>query len=241
MSHVDAFARRSLIHASVAAALGAVVLPAGSRAEAAVPQPIATSLVTASRRHWNGRDCLALELTDEEQQGRLDKTRSGNGPSFAIVQRDFTDGVIEADVASELTGRGAPDDRGFVGLSFHIGRDFETHETVYLRMTNGRLNVPPPPPPRIDRAVQYVAHPDFHFDVSRERFPERYEKGADIALGRWHRFRLEIAGTHLRALVDSVEVLTVDDLHYAGRRGPVGLFVGDGSRGLFAGLSIRSA
>ena len=241
MSHVDAFARRSLIQASVAAALGAVVLPAGSRAEVAVPQPIATNLVTASRRHWNGRDCLALELTDEEQQGRLDKTRSGNGPSFAIVQRDFTDGVIEADVASELTGRGAPDDRGFVGLSFHIGQDFETHETVYLRMTNGRLNEPPPPPPRIDRAVQYVAHPDFHFDVSRERFPGRYEKGADIALGRWCRFRLEIQGTHLRALVDGVEVLTVDDLHYAGRRGPVGLFVGDGSRGLFTGLTIRPA
>ena len=154
-----------------------------------------------SRRRWNGRDCLALELTDDEQSGRLNKTRSGNGPSFAIVHRDFTDGVIEADIGAELTGKGAPDDRGFAGLSFHIGPDFETHETVYLRMTNGRLNVPPPPPPRIDRAIQYVAHPDFHFDVSREAFPGRYEKGADIAIGRWHRLRLEVQGTHLRALV----------------------------------------
>ncbi len=238
MSQFNALGRRGLVQGCAATALGAVVVAAGRRAEAAVPQAIAANLVTTSRRHWNGRDCLALELTDDEQKGRLDKTRSGNGPSFAIAHRDFTNGAIEADIGAELTGSGAPDDRGFAGLSFHIGPDFETHETVYLRMTNGRLNVPPPPPPRIDRAVQYVAHPDFHFDVSREAFPGRYEKGADIAVGRWHRLRLEVQGAHLRALVDGVEVLTVDNLHYAGRRGPVGLFVGDGSRGLFANLSI---
>ena len=241
MSPFSALGRRGLIQGSTATVLGSVVMPAGSRAEAAVPQPIATNLVTASHRYWNGRDCLALELSTEEQEGRLNKTRSGNGPSFAIVHRDFTDGIIEAAIGAELTGKGAPDDRGFAGLSFHIGPDFETHETVYLRMTNGRLNEPPPPPPRIDRAVQYVAHPDFHFDVSRDAFPGRYEKGADIAIGRWHRLRLEVRGTHLRGLVDGDEVLTVDDLHYAGRRGPVGLFVGDGSRGFFTDLSVLAA
>lgn len=241
MSPFSALGRRGLIQGSTATVVGSLAIPAGSRAEAAVPRPIATNLVTTSHRPWNGRDCLALELTAEEQEGRLNKTRSGNGPSFAIVHRDFTDGIIEAAIGAELTGKGAPDDRGFAGLSFHIGPDFETHETVYLRMTNGRLNVPPPLPPRIDRAIQYVAHPDFHFDVSREAFPGRYEKGADIAIGRWHRLRLEVRGTHLRALVDGVEVLTVDDLHYAGRRGPVGLFVGDGSRGFFTDLSVLAA
>jgi len=35
--------------------------------------------------------------------------------------------------------------------------------------------------------------------------------------------------------------LTVDDLRYPGRRGSIGLFVGDGSRALFADLSIRSS
>ena len=241
MSPFSALGRRGLIHGSTATVVGSLAIPAGSRAEAAVPQPIATNLVTALHRLWNGRDCLALELTAEEQEGRLNKTRSGNGPSFAIVHRDFTDGIIEAAIGAELTGKGAPDDRGFAGLSFHIGPDFETHETVYLRMTNGRLNVPPPPSPRIDRAIQYVAHPDFHFDVSRDAFPGRYEKGADIAIGRWHRLRLEVRGTHLRGLVDGDEVLTVDDLHYAGRRGPVGLFVGDGSRGFFTDLSVLAA
>jgi hypothetical protein len=238
---VAALSRRSLIQGCAATTLDTIIVPAAGRAEAAVPQPIATNLVTTSHRHWNGRNCLAVELADDEQEGRLRKTRSANAPSFAIVQRDFADGVIETLVGAELTGKGAPDSRGFAGLSFHIAPDFQSHEAVYLRMTNGRLNVPAPPPPRIDRAIQYVAHPNFHFGVSREESPGRYERGADIAVGRWHRLRLEIQGARLRALVDGIEALVVDDLRYAGRRGAVGLFVDDGSRALFTDFSMRPA
>ena len=237
-----AFHRRTLIRAVGAAAVAAVAMPVGVRAESRVPPPIATNLVVATPSQWNGRDCLAVELTDDEQKARLlQGIGGGNRPSFAIVHPDFTDGAIEVEVGAELTGKGTPDDRGFAGLSFHIGQDFQTHETVYLRMTNGRLNLPPPPAPRIDRAIQYVAHPDFHFSVSREKYPGRYEKGADIAIARWHRLRLEVQGARVRALVDGVEVLVVDDLRYSGRRGPVGLFVGDGSRGLFRDLRILSS
>ena len=50
--------------------------------------------------------------------------------------------------------------------------------------------------------------------------------------------RLEVAGPRVRALVDGVEVLAVDDMRFAGRTGPVGLFVGDGSRGFFRELRI---
>ncbi len=220
-------------------ALGAIPL-ALRAAHADVPQPTAANLVTATPTTWNGHECLAIELTDAEQALRLKTQGGGNRPSIAVVAPAFADGVIEAWMAGVLSGRGAPDDRGFVGLSFHIGDGFLSHETVYLRMTNGRLNVPPPPPPRIDRAIQYVADPGFHFSDSRERFPGRYEKGADIALGRWHRLRLEIQGARLSALVDGVEALAVDDLRFAGRRAPVGLFVGDGSRGYFRDVVVTS-
>src|SRR5262249_52823059 len=99
---------------------------------------------------------------------------------------------------------------------------------------------PVPPAPRIDRAVQYVADPGFHFSDSREKFPGRYEKGADIAIGRWFRYRLEIAGARIRALVEGVEGLAVNGMHFGGRSGPVGLFVGDGSRGFFRELKIST-
>jgi hypothetical protein len=221
--------------------IAAVALASPAGAESDLPQPLALNLVTADRRGWNGAEALAVELTDAEQRLRLETTGGGNRPSFAIVHPDITHGVLEVAIAGTLTGKGAPDDRGFVGLSFHITPDFASHETVYLRMTNGRLNVPPPTEPRFSRAIQYVADPGFHFSDSREQFPGRYEKGADIAVGRWHRLRLEIAGPRLRALVDGAEVLAVEDLHFAGRRGPVGLFVGDGSRGYFRELRIRPA
>src|SRR5262245_40655729 len=133
--------RRFLIGALAAS------LPLRGRAQSsAIPAAIALNLVAAKSAHWNDRECLAVELTNDEQRQRLlQGIGGGNRPSFAIVHPDFTDGVLEVEIGAELTGKGTPDDRGFVGLSFHIGQDFQSHETVYLRMTNGRLNVPPPP------------------------------------------------------------------------------------------------
>jgi hypothetical protein len=232
--------RRTLIGATLIGGMGAMPFAFGAAHAADVPQPTTINLVTATPTKWEGHDCLAVELTDAEQALRLTTQGGGNRPSIAVVAPAFADGVIEAWVAGVLTGRGAPDDRGFVGLSFHVGEAFQSHETVYLRMANGRLNVPPPPPPRIDRAIQYVADPGFHFSESRQRFPGRYEKGADIALGRWHRLRLEIRGARLAARVDGVEALVVDDLRFAGRRAPVGLFVGDGSRGYFRDVVVKA-
>jgi hypothetical protein len=48
-------------------------------------------------------------------------------------------------------------------------------------------------------------------------------------------------GLRLRAFVDGKEALVVEDLRFSGRRRPVGLFVGDGSRGLFRELSVLPA
>src|SRR5262249_36094876 len=159
-------------------------VPARARAQASdrVPEILATNLVRASPTKWNDHACVAIELTDEHQ-AHVVATRGGNGPTYAIVARDFVDGVIDVDIGGELTNRGGAAARGFVGVAFHIDTARNRYEAMYLRMANGRLNDPPPPAPRIDRAIQYVAHPDFHFNVSRRRFPGRYERGADIALG----------------------------------------------------------
>jgi hypothetical protein len=233
--------RRSALRALAAMGVTAAAVPARLWAQPAdsIPVVLDRHHVTAVASEWMGRKCLAVELTDEDQ-ARV-RVKGGNGPSYAIVARDFTNGTIEVDIASVLTGKGGADSRGFAGIAFHITPDLDTYEAFYLRMTNGRLNDPPPPVPRIDRAIQYVAHPDFHFFVSRDKFPGRYERGADVALGRWQRFRIEIAGPRARAFVDGKETLAVDDLHYAGRRGPVGLFIDDGSRGYFRDLRITPA
>lgn len=230
--------RRGVVQGIGAIVLAGSVMPMRAAAAAGVPRPIVDNLVNAAPARWNGRDCLAVELTDEEQRRRVAKPRAADRPTYAVVFPSLGAGAIEADVGAELNRRGGADACGCVGLAFHVSRDLWTYEAVCLRMSNGRLNDPLPPSPCSDRAIEYVAHPNFHVDASRTEVPGRDEQGADIAIGRWHRLRLEMRGRRLRALVDGVVVLTVDDLHYADRRGPVGLLVGDGTRGLFANLTI---
>src|SRR5690349_18328864 len=111
--------RRTLIR-GLGSALSLVSLaPRGARADD-VPRLLGANLVTAAPAHWDGHDCLSVELTDAEQALRLDTQGGGNRPSMALVAPSFTDGILEVMVAGVLTGRGAPDDRGFVGLSFHV-------------------------------------------------------------------------------------------------------------------------
>jgi len=235
-------ALKNLCIAGAAGLAGAPLWAASQNTElrAAVPNVLAKQRVTSERTIFAGRECLAVEMTATAQALEL-ANQDGTGPNYVIVHRDFEDGVLEADLNAQLNGKGGADVRGFVGLAFHLTPDLKTYEAVYLRMTNGRLNNPPPPAPRIDRAIQYAAHPHFHYNASREKAPGRYERGADIALGRWHRLRLEIKGQTLRALVDGVEALRVDDLIYANRRGPVGLWADDGTRGFFSNLVIQPA
>jgi len=203
-----------------------------------LPQVLQQQQVEVNRSAFEGRDCLSIEITDEEMRSR-NAGIGVNGPSFAVVDRGFANGRLQVDLAAQINGRGGPDVRGFVGLAFHISDDLSLYEAVYLRMSNGRLNQPPPPAPRIDRAIQYVAHPHFHFNVSREKSPGRYERGADVGLARWHRLALDIDGPRLIATVDGVPALEISDLVYANRRGPVGLWVGEGTRALFSDFAVQ--
>jgi hypothetical protein len=134
------------------------------------------------------------------------------------------------------TANGGREARGFVGVVFHLAED-ERFEAVYLRVLNGTLNDPMPPSPRDERAIQYILHPQRHFDVLRTIAAGRYERPAPVAVGRWHRLRLEIRGSALTAMIDGETVLTLDDLDLL-RPGAVGLWVGDGTTAYFANLTL---
>jgi hypothetical protein len=186
------------------------------------------------------RKALKVELT-APVQARLRESGATNHPALAILDTTFTEGILEAELAGEVNGQGRPDARGFVGLAYHVSEDASRYEAVYLRLTNGRLAKPTPDEPRISRAIQYVAHPDFHFEVSREQFPGVYERGANIRPAMWIRLRLEISGRRLRAFIndETVPAVTVKDLKPAGTPGRVGLWVGDGTTGYFARVTVR--
>ena len=220
-----------------------------------------TSLAQAVRRHplvaadevlaheaivqaveFKGRRAIKLELSDAAQRRAL-AAQAGNQSSMAIVGVPFVNGTLEVDLAAEVNGKGAPDSRGFVGLAFHVAPNLSAYEAVYLRMTNGRLATPPTPPPRVDRAIQYIAHPGFHFEASRQQAPGRYERGADVGPGNWTSLRLVIQGPSLRAYVGAAAepALVMDDLRRGGQSGAVALWVDDGTSAFFSNLRISAA
>lgn len=202
-------------------------------------EPVASQHVTYAESEWLGRSALKLALTAEEQARQL-AGAGGNRPTLIVLGTGFSDGVIEVDIAASINGKGGADARGFAGIAFHIDEGLEKFEAVYLRFSNGTLNLPPPPPPRDVRAVQYIAHPGFHFEESRRVAPGKYEKPATIALGQWHRLRIEIDHGHLRASVDGTPVLQVNDLRYAGKSGQFGIWVGDGTDAYIANFSVAA-
>ena len=205
------------------------------------PEGLRPNLVTLAAARFQDRDALAVALTEPAQAALLAPGAAGNAPSFAMPDLDFTSGTIEVDLAARINGRGQPDVRGFVGLAFHIAEDLGTFEAVYLRMTNGSRNVPPPPAPRNAFAVQYISFPDRYWRLLRQEHPNRYEQPAPVAIETWHRLRLDIRGSRLQAYVDGESVLTVADLRFPDRPGRIGLWVDDGTTGFFRDLRVTPA
>ena len=214
--------------------VGARTFPLRSR------EGLTTNLVRIAASSFKEREAVAVALTEDAQKALLAPGSAGNGPSFAMPAIEFTDGVIEVDLAARINGRGQPDVRGFVGLAFHIADDLNTFEAVYLRLTNGSRNEPPPPAPRNVFAIQYISYPDRYWRKLRQEHPNRYEQAAPVAIDSWHRLRLEIDGGSLRAFVDGAEVLQVADLSYPGRKGRIGLCVDDGTEAFFSNLSVAA-
>jgi hypothetical protein len=204
-----------------------------------VPQILSTNLVNTSTSTFDGKNAVKVELTSAYQtEINNSGTGAGNGPSYAIVGKDFQNGTIEVEIAAAPNTLGSPTSRGFAGLAFHIDENSKDYEAVYFRMTNGTLNTPAPAAPLNTRAIQYVAHPNFHFNASRGQFPGFYEKGAPVAANKWHKLKLEINGTNIKVSVDGTEILNLKDLKYAHQNGSIGLWVDVGTTAYFRNLTI---
>ena len=192
----------------------------------------------ASESEFAGKRCLKLSLTEARQKSAMGQVTVA---AVAMLPMEFQDGIVECDVAGVVNGKGDADSRAFVGLAFHVSDNAEAYQAVYLRMTNGLLASPSPPAPRNIRAVQYVAHPDWHFDALRKAAPNVYEKTASVAPGRWFRLKLDVKGPAVRAYVDDALVLSVESMKGGAGKGKVGLLVDDGTDAYFANLKVTSA
>jgi hypothetical protein len=188
-----------------------------------------------------------INLADRLAAGRLRivnrdaKARNG-GPAVRLTDSagiglawiedtDFADGTIEADVC----GRDV-NSQSFVGVAFHR-KDDQTFEAVYVRPFNFRATTAE----RRQHAVQYSAEPDNDFSRLRAKFPQEFEHAVDasVAPTAWIPLRLVVQDGRVRVFVGSGNTVALDvrELRTAAR-GHVGLYVDNGSDGVFANVHI---
>jgi hypothetical protein len=159
--------------------------------------------------------------------------RPGSGVAW-LKDVDFIEGTLEV----ELRGRDVPG-RSFVGIAYH-GVDDETYEAIYFRPFNFRAE----DPARRAHAVQYIAHPKNTWRRLRELHPGQYEMPIvdPPDAEAWLRARILVSTDSIRVFVNGSEQpsLEVTPLREP-RSGRVGLWVGNGSPGDFAALSVTPA
>jgi hypothetical protein len=160
---------------------------------------------------------------------RLD-ARQGDGLAW-WPDLMFADGTIEFDVRGKDVMQ-----QSFVGLAFH-GLDAQTFDAIYFRPFNFKAT----DPTRRVHAVQYISHPAFPWDKLRSERPGEFEKEvvSPPNPNDWFHVRVVVQHPVVRVFVNdqtapSLQVRQLSDR----KRGWVGFWVGNGSDGSFANLSV---
>ena len=184
-----------------------------------------------------------VKLEQVEYQGKratkmVEDGLAPNGEAYAVVNgATFHNGEIELELAGQPARGAVAGARGFIGVAFRM-KDGQ-FEYIYLRPANGRAD----DQVRRNHSVQYSAHPNFSYDVSRAQAPEKYESYVDLEPGVWTRYRIVVEGMSARLYVHGAAqpCLIVNDLKLGDSSGGVALWIGPGTEGYFAGLQIRES
>lgn len=157
--------------------------------------------------------------------------RAGSGVAW-VDGVDFQNGTIEV----RIRGKDNPG-RSFVGVAFR-GVDDESYDAIYFRPFNFLADND------LSRShsVQYVSHPEFTWSRLREEHTDVYENPLSNPPDpdQFFRARIVVEKPEVRVYIgdETVPCLVVDELTDR-PGGRVGLWMGNGSDGDFAGLVIR--
>lgn len=226
-------------------AAAAIALPALADAQARhYPLESAAGLrlhnVTAEAVTHEGKRGVRLTMSADAQRSvaGLPIERQSLLEKFALIEgTDFSDGVIEAEIAGAPAAGAAAGARGFVGIAFRVQPDMTTYDAFYLRPTNGRAN----DQVRRNHSVQYISHPHWTWDRMRRETPEKYETYVDLVPGAWTRVRIEVCGDTARLYVHGLEqpTLIVNDVKTGARaRGGIALWIDAGTEAHFRDVRV---
>jgi hypothetical protein len=160
--------------------------------------------------------------------------------SALLTDSDFTDGVIEVDVAgARRAGYSTTADstgyKGIVGISFRV--QGENAERFYIRPENSRG----PSQLYRNRSTQYESDPEYSWQRLRQENPGVYESYSDIESGAWTTLRIEVAGAKARLYINGAmqPSLVVNDLKHGASHGKIALWARISSEAYFANLRVE--
>jgi len=160
-------------------------------------------------------------------------------PTFIKLKGiEFKNGTIEVKVLSRLLPNAPESARGFIGIAFRINDSNSKFECIYIRPTNGRVNIQL----RRNRSIQYFSFPDYKFDRLRKEAPGEYESYADMGLNEWIKLKIIVKDSQAKFFINESKQpsLIVNDLkHGANSSGAIGLWVDVGTEGFFSELKIQ--
>lgn len=191
--------------------------------------------VAAAPATLQGKSGLRMTMSDaaRREQRQVEQLARINGI-------EFSNGVIEV----ELAGAPAPDApegaRGFVGIAFRLQPDNQTYDAFYLRPTNGRAD----DQERRNHAAQYISHPAWTWSRLRKETPSKYESYVDLEPGVWTKVKIEVRGSVARLFVHDNQqpTLIVNDVKTgANGKGATALWLDAGTVAHFRDLRITPA
>jgi len=193
--------------------------------------------VTAEAVTFKGKRGVRLTATPDAARREVEP------PMLAWIEGlDFSNGVIEAEVAGSPAPGAFAGARGFVGIAFRLqvenkAEGKETYDAFYLRPTNGRAE----DQERRNHATQYISHPEWPWSRLRQETPSRYESYADVIPDEWTKIRIEVRGDKARLYLHDQQqpALIVNDVK-TGRngKGGVALWIGAGTVAHFRNLIV---
>ncbi|MFO1497887.1 MAG: hypothetical protein U1G07_05750 [Verrucomicrobiota bacterium] len=193
--------------------------------------------VTAEPSVLQGKKGLRATISEEALR-RIEGTAKYAQGLVWIEGVDFSNGVIEAEIAGDLAPGAGGQSRGFVGIAFRVQPNLEAYDAFYLRPTNGRAE----DQERRNHSVQYISLPQWPWSRLRQEAPSKYEAYVDLVPGAWTKIKIDVRGEQARLYVHDNEqpTLIVKDLKSgANGQGGVALWLEPGTVAHFRNLTVE--
>jgi hypothetical protein len=191
-----------------------------------------------------GKKGLRVTLSDETlrrfrgmRSEAVNEAQARVGQYAVIEGVEFSDGVIDAEIAGAVAAGAEADARGFVGIAFRLADG--AYDVFSLRVTNGRAEVQE----RRNHSVQYASHPAWPWYRLRKETPSRYESYVDLRPDVWTTIKIDVRGERARLYVHGQEqpTLIVNDLKSGAlRTGRVALWINYGSVAHFRNVTVTT-